>query len=149
MCPCCPASTISPEFPQAGKQVSTGNNSSNNIAQRTLGELIQWAADRLDQAQETGRVFFGHGTDNGWDEAVLLVLHSLGISVDSGKPLPEQPLAGQDIQKAELLVERRITERIPAAYLTHQAWFCGLPFYVDERVLVPRSPLAELIENNF
>jgi ribosomal protein L3 glutamine methyltransferase len=112
---------------------------------RTAGELIASAQRRLQRA----KVFFGHGTDNARDEAAALVYHVLELSHDS----PPQVLARRATRtqqaRFEELLGRRISERVPLAYLTHEAWFAGLPFFVDERVLIPRSPFAELIEKHF
>lgn len=111
----------------------------------SLAALLPHYAERLEGAG----VFMGHGTDNAWDEAAYLLLWAMGLPADASEdafaavPDPEQ------LARIETLMRRRIEERVPAAYLTHEAWFCGLPFYVDERVLVPRSPLAELIEYRF
>ncbi|MBI1196059.1 MAG: 50S ribosomal protein L3 N(5)-glutamine methyltransferase [Gammaproteobacteria bacterium] len=111
----------------------------------SLAELLPHYAERL----ETSGVFMGHGTDNAWDEAAYLLLWAMGLPADS----PEESFAAvpdpEQFERIETLMRRRIEERVPAAYLTHEAWFCGLPFYVDERVLVPRSPIAELIEYRF
>jgi ribosomal protein L3 glutamine methyltransferase len=107
--------------------------------------LIASAQRKLKRA----RVYFGHGTDNARDEAAALVLHVMKIAHDA----PVRSLARRStaVQRAtlETLLERRIRERVPLVYLTHQTWFAGLPLYVDERVLIPRSPLAELIERQF
>lgn len=92
---------------------------------------------------------YGHGTDNPRDEAVYLVFCALGMPFDC----PESELDAEVEREAEAkifdLARKRIEQRAPVAYLVKQAWFCGLPFYVDERVLIPRSPIAELIENRF
>lgn len=109
---------------------------------KTLGELISWGAMQF----ETASLVFGHGSDNAWDEAALLVLHAVGLPPENTRHDLEQVLTDQQKQLACSLLLRRIAERKPAAYLIHQAWFAGLRFYVDERVLIPRSPLAELIE---
>ena len=112
---------------------------------QTIADRLRWCTSQLQQSD----VFLGHGTDNPWDESVALVLQSLHLPFD----LPDQLYHARltDVEK-QLITERlqaRINDRIPLAYLTNQAYFCQLPFYVDERVLVPRSPIAELIENQF
>ncbi len=110
-----------------------------------MADLIEGAERRLRRA----RVFFGHGTDNARDEAAALVFHGLKIPHRSAaKVLARRPIAAERARVAALL-DRRITERRPLAYLTREAWFAGLKLFVDERVLVPRSPLAELIERRF
>jgi ribosomal protein L3 glutamine methyltransferase len=110
-----------------------------------VADLILGAERRLRRA----RVYFGHGTDNARDEAAALVFHGLKIAQRArAKALARRPAAAERARVAALL-DRRITERLPLAYLTHEAWFAGLKFFVDERVLVPRSPLAELIERRF
>ena len=98
---------------------------------------------------ETSDLYFGHGTDNAWDEAVYLVFYALGLPPDADRSVLNQQLT--DIQRKAIhqLFEQRIRDRIPAAYLTGRAWFCGLPFAVDKRVIIPRSPIAELIMNGF
>ncbi len=109
-----------------------------------MRQLIESGARRLRRA----RVFFGHGTDNAWDESAALVLHALGLAHDD--PSVYARRVGRSGQRrARELITRRIAERIPAVYLTGQTWFAGLPFYVDPRVLIPRSPMAELIERRF
>ncbi|MDH7945095.1 50S ribosomal protein L3 N(5)-glutamine methyltransferase [Pseudohongiella sp. SYSU M77423] len=111
----------------------------------TLGDCVAYAAEQFDGAG----LFYGHGTDNAWDEAVYLIFSVLGLPFDREDIDPEQELSAAQQQQIELLVARRIEQRIPVAYLVGEAWFAGLPFNVDERVLVPRSPIAELIHNGF
>lgn len=111
----------------------------------TLGDYVRWGASRLNAAG----VFFGHGTDNAVDEALQLVLHALHLAPGLPAELMHGRLTLSERCTVVDLVERRIKERLPAAYLTREAWFAGLPFYVDERVLVPRSPIAELIDKGF
>lgn len=98
---------------------------------------------------ETSDLYFGHGTDNAWDEAVFLVFYALDLPPDADRSVLNQQLT--DIQRKAIhqLFEQRIRDRIPAAYLTGRAWFCGLPFAVDKRVIIPRSPIAELIMSGF
>jgi ribosomal protein L3 glutamine methyltransferase len=103
----------------------------------TLGELLEQTERRLRRA----RLHYGHGTDNPRDEAAYLVLRGLGLPFEA----PLQRQVGTDGQRrVESLIRRRIRERIPVAYLLHEAWLAGVAFYVDRRVVVPRSHLAEL-----
>jgi len=111
----------------------------------TLLELIETSAERLTQAG----VHFGHGTTNARDEAAWLVLWSLGLPLDTALDGPEsqdlRPVAAAEIEQCATLIEARISSRKPAAYLTREAWLQGVSFYVDERVIVPRSLIAELL----
>ena len=108
-------------------------------------QLLESVAERLGAEQ----LHYGHGTDNAFDEAVWLVTHQLGFSPAEPLPGPDD-LVPQDKELAvEMVLRQRIETRKPLAYLLNSAWFCGLEFYVDERVIVPRSPIAELIENEF
>lgn len=111
----------------------------------TARALIDDAARRFHDAG----LYFGHGTDNALDEAAFLVLHGLGLPPDAGDVLLDQAVTAPARAAAEQLVSARLARRCPAAYLTHRMWFAGHEFYVDERVLVPRSPLAELIDQRF
>ncbi|MCP5197725.1 MAG: 50S ribosomal protein L3 N(5)-glutamine methyltransferase [Gammaproteobacteria bacterium] len=111
----------------------------------TLRDFIRWGASRMNEAN----LHFGHGTDNALDEAAALVLRALHLPPDLPTEYLQASLAPVEKQAILHLLERRLVERKPVAYLTQRAWFMGLPFYVDERVLIPRSPLAELIERQF
>ena len=112
-------------------------------------DVVRWSVSRFNQAG----LFYGHGTDNPWDEAVSLVFQLLHLPQDMSQQNGEQIFHARLTKSEKCLIAnmvmRRVQERIPVAYLTNQAWFCGLPFYVDERVLVPRSPYAELINKRF
>ena len=110
-----------------------------------MSELIAAGAQRLSRA----RAFFGHGTDNAWDEAAALVLHALRLPHRPSAALYRRRVGVRGQQRARELLARRIRERIPAAYLTGVTWFAGVRLAVDARVLVPRSPIAELIERRF
>jgi len=111
----------------------------------TVLDFIRWGASRFNAAGLT----LGHGTDSAWDEAVALVLHALHLPPDADPRIMGARLTPSERGEVAELLRRRVDERIPGPYLTHEAWFAGLPFYVDERVLVPRSPIAELIGNGF
>ena len=98
---------------------------------------------------ESQGIHFGHGTTCAWDEAVCLLSFALDLPPSPGRSVLAQVLSMDDQLKIKALFERRISERIPAPYLTGQAWFCGLPFIVDQRVIVPRSPIGALIGERF
>ena len=112
---------------------------------QTIRDLVRWGASRFQQAGLT----FGHGTDNAWDEAAWLVFATAGLSHDDAASVYASELEADRVEAVRGLARRRIDERLPLAYLVNEAWFCGLCFYVDERVLVPRSPIAELILDRF
>lgn len=94
-------------------------------------------------------VFFGHGTDNAFDESAALVFHALGLAHENAAKVYSKRVSKEMQQKADALIKRRIDERVPAAYLIGETFFAGLAFHVDPRVLIPRSPIAELIERQF
>ncbi|WP_308366662.1 MULTISPECIES: 50S ribosomal protein L3 N(5)-glutamine methyltransferase [unclassified Microbulbifer] len=111
----------------------------------TVLDYIRWGTSRFNEAG----LWFGHGTDNAWDEALLLVMHALHLPLDSKPEVLQARLTTEERREVIALLERRVDERLPAPYLTHEAWFCDIPFYVDSRVLVPRSPIGELIRGEF
>jgi ribosomal protein L3 glutamine methyltransferase len=111
----------------------------------TIRDFIRYAASRFNEAG----LYFGHGTDNAWDEAVTLILHTLHIPYDLYAQVLDAHLVAAERAKLLDFIQQRVEKRIPNAYLMHEAWFAGLSFYVDERVLIPRSPIAELIEKQF
>jgi ribosomal protein L3 glutamine methyltransferase len=104
---------------------------------------------RLTRRLQRARLHYGHGTDNARDEAAALLWHALRLPLHPSAARLRRAVTAKQRLALEALVERRITARVPAVYLTHRCWFAGLEFYVDERVLIPRSPLAELIERGF
>ncbi|MCH9699332.1 MAG: 50S ribosomal protein L3 N(5)-glutamine methyltransferase [Gammaproteobacteria bacterium] len=112
---------------------------------KTIQDYIRWSASQFNNEQ----VFFGHGTSNALDEAASLVLHALHLDYSLPDSYLHCAITESERQSVVELISRRITERKPAAYLTNQAVFCNLSFYVDERTLIPRSPIAELIHNAF
>ena len=105
-----------------------------------VGELLDWAAARLRKA----RLHYGHGTDNPRDEAAALVFHALGLAHESAPASYRMPVPARAAARARALVQRRIDERLPSAYLTGVSWFAGHEIRVTPDVLVPRSPIAEL-----
>lgn len=111
----------------------------------TIVDFVRWGASCFNEAG----LFFGHGTDNAVDESLFLVLHALHLKPGLPPELMQSRLIESEKREVADLIRRRVEERLPSPYLTHEAWFGGLPFYVDERVLVPRSPIAELIEGQF
>jgi ribosomal protein L3 glutamine methyltransferase len=111
----------------------------------TITDFIRWGASLFNQE----KLYFGHGTENAVDEAAYLVLHTLSLPNNLHSDYFSAKLLNAEKQQVIDILLERVTKRIPASYLTHQASFAGLSFYVDERVLVPRSPLAELINNQF
>jgi ribosomal protein L3 glutamine methyltransferase len=112
---------------------------------RTVRDYIRWAVTQFHGAG----LFFGHGTDNAWDEARQLVLGALHLPYEIADSYLDCRLEDDEQVNLRELLRLRIEERVPAAYLLGEAWFCGLPFIVDERVLIPRSPIAELIDQHF
>jgi ribosomal protein L3 glutamine methyltransferase len=111
----------------------------------TPRQLIDWGARLF----EEGGLVFQHGTDNALDESAALVMHVLGISYDQPDSVLDAGVIPADRERVRALLQQRVSTRKPAAYLINTAWFAELPFYVDERVLVPRSPVAELIGAQF
>jgi ribosomal protein L3 glutamine methyltransferase len=132
--------TASSRQPRAARAVGRG---------LTVAALLVRSARRLARA----RLHYGHGTDNARDEAAALIWHVLRLphAAQAGalRALLARPVAPSSLERVEALLLRRIRERIPASYLTRRCWFAGLQLYVDERVLIPRSPIAELIEQRF
>ncbi|CAK0748536.1 50S ribosomal subunit protein L3 N(5)-glutamine methyltransferase [Gammaproteobacteria bacterium] len=112
---------------------------------RTIIDLVRWGASHFAEAN----LAHGHGFDNPWDEATHLVLHALHLPHDTTDRIGNARLTTLERRVVVRLFRHRVLERRPVAYLTKEAWFAGLPFYVDERVLIPRSPIAELIEKSF
>lgn len=111
----------------------------------TIQDYIRWGATRFNRAG----LWFGHGTDNALDEAALLVLGCLDLAPGLPASFRECRLTPAERVAVADLIERRVTERVPAAYLIGRAWFAGLEFEVNDQVLIPRSPIAELVEAGF
>ena len=109
----------------------------------TLRDLMRFSVSRFNEA----KLFFGHGSDNAWDEAAYLLLHTLHLPLDRLDPFMDARLTRDELDGALKVIERRINERLPAAYLTQEAWLGDYRFYVDQRVIVPRSHIAEILED--
>ncbi|MEZ5573303.1 MAG: 50S ribosomal protein L3 N(5)-glutamine methyltransferase [Halioglobus sp.] len=112
---------------------------------RTVGQAMQYCAEAL----KNSNVYFGHGTDNAWDEAAQLVLFIADLPADCGDEVLSQTLDNAQKIQLESLLHRRIREQLPLPYLLGRAWFAGLEFLCDQRAIIPRSPFAELILNEF
>lgn len=119
--------------------------SKNLFEVKTLRDLIHFGAAEFEAAS----LYYGHGTDNALDESAVLAFFALNETPDYSDERLDQSLTTDSITVVNELFQKRVTTRQPAAYLTHEAWFAGLPFFVNENVLVPRSPFAELIEEQF
>lgn len=111
----------------------------------TLGEFLSWA----EQAFKKAKLYFGHGTNNAWDDAVLIALFVLKLPPDVSKSVLSRVLTAKERQTLIRLANKRIKTRLPVPYLSHEAYFAGLKFYVDQRVIIPRSPIAESLEQQF
>ena len=116
-----------------------------NAPSLTVLTLIQTVSERLDAAGLTPSDGFGHGTQTAFDEAAWLVMWRLGLPLDDLDGVAERVVSADEASQVSALVEERIRTRQPAAYLTREAWLQGVPFYVDERVIIPRSFIAELL----
>lgn len=111
----------------------------------TVGQALQYCAQSL----EHSNAFFGHGTDNAWDEAVQLVLAVAELPSNAGDGVLPHPLSQEAVARILDLLQRRVDDHIPLPYLLGRAWFAGLEFLCDTRAIIPRSPIAELIQNDF
>ncbi|MDN3986370.1 50S ribosomal protein L3 N(5)-glutamine methyltransferase [Zwartia vadi] len=109
----------------------------------SVRDLVRYAVSRFNES----KLFFGHGSDNAWDEAVYLVLHALHLPPDQLEPFMEARVLPSEREAALSLIDLRCEQRLPAPYLTHEAWLQGYSFHVDQRVIIPRSPIAELLMN--
>ncbi len=121
------------------------NHSASAINANTVGEALEYAHRRL----ESSLVFYGHGTDNAWDEAVQLVLHVAELPPESDDAVLPGEFDRSANERLSALLDRRIDDRVPLPYLTGKAFFAGLEFDCDPRAIIPRSPIAELIEQDF
>lgn len=116
-----------------------------NLPFTTVRDLLRYAVSRFNKE----KLSFGHGSDNAYDEAAYLILHTLSLPLDRLEPFLDAKLLPAEVSEVMDIIERRVTERVPAAYLTHEAWLQGYSFYVDRGVIVPRSFIAELIVDRF
>lgn len=116
-----------------------------NLPFITVRDLLRHAVTRFN----TEGLFFGHGSSSAYDEAAYLILHTLKLPLDKLDPFLDAKLLSDEIAAVLAIIDRRTSERLPAAYLTNEAWLTDYRFYVDERVIVPRSYIAELIPEHF
>lgn len=111
---------------------------------RTVRDLLRYSVSQFNAS----KLSFGHGSDNAWDEAAYLLLHSLHLPLDMLEPFLDARVLPAERERYLKLLERRITEHVPAAYLTGEAWLQGHRFVVDQRVIIPRSPISELLSDS-
>lgn len=111
----------------------------------SIKDILNLAVKQFDK----NNIFYGHGTNNAWDEALQLVLPSLALSIHSSEKILNYQI--NSIEKKNILykIQNRIQKRIPVPYLTHKSWLCETEFYIDTRAVIPRSPIAELVSDNF
>jgi len=112
---------------------------------KTIRDMLRFAVTQFNATE----LYFGHGTDNAWDEACALVIRGLHLPFNEHSHLLDARLTTQERRTLLEFIKKRVEDRAPVPYLIQEAWFAGMPFYVDERVLIPRSPIAELIEQQF
>lgn len=112
---------------------------------KTITDFVRFAATEFEKAE----LYYGHGTDNSWDEAVALVLQMLELPADYPVVMFDARLLKEEREHLLAAIKTRVETRKPLAYITNKGFFAGIEFFVDERVLVPRSPIAELVENQF
>ncbi|QOI10967.1 50S ribosomal protein L3 N(5)-glutamine methyltransferase [Blochmannia endosymbiont of Colobopsis nipponica] len=111
----------------------------------TILDMVRWSISKFNASE----IFYGHGTNNAWDEAINLIFSILNLPNNLPLEIYNARLTINERKKITKLIKKRIIKRVPVPYLTNQAWFCKLKFFVDERVLIPRSPIGEIIDNNF
>ncbi len=111
----------------------------------TISDCLRWATSRFNEAN----LFYGHGTESAWDEAVHLVLQLIHLPLDIDDRVLDARLTHSEREIIVKCIYRRVVERIPLPYLTNVAWFAGMKFYVDQRVIIPKSPIGELVRNGF
>ncbi|URJ28275.1 50S ribosomal protein L3 N(5)-glutamine methyltransferase [Candidatus Blochmannia vicinus (nom. nud.)] len=123
------------------------NNTTKKILteMHTILDMLRWGSSQFN----ANPIFYGHGTNNFWDETLHLILPSLNLPINIPTEIYQARLTKKERANIIKLVYHRIDKRIPVPYLTHKAWFCGLEFYVDKRVFIPRSPIGELITSYF
>lgn len=111
----------------------------------SIQDILNWTVKKFNK----NNIFYGHGTNNSWDEALQLILPSILLSIYSSKRVLNYQL--NNIEKKNILykIQKRVQKRIPVPYLTHKSWLCETEFYIDARAVIPRSPIAELICDNF
>ncbi len=112
---------------------------------KTIQDMMRWAYSYFNASD----LYYGHGYDNAWDEAQQLVLSALCLPADVPEAMYQSRLTDVEKNRVLYLIQERLGSRKPVAYLTNSSWFCGLEFYIDERVIVPRSPIGELISERF